>query len=74
MIRQIDGKRELSLADEWRSSLVYPVEFTGQNIFEGRIVLRDGFLLPTITGTAFITAESTLILDPRDAFCWGIPA
>ncbi len=44
------------------------------SIFEGRIVLRDGHLLPTITGAAFITAESTLILDPRDAFCWGIPA
>jgi 4-hydroxyproline epimerase len=44
------------------------------SIFEGRIVLRDGHLLPTITGSAFITAESTLILDPRDAFCWGIPA
>jgi proline racemase len=28
--------------------------------------------LPSITGAAFITAESTLILDPRDAFCWGI--
>jgi 4-hydroxyproline epimerase len=44
------------------------------SVFEGRIVLRDGQLLPTITGSAFITAESTLILDPRDAFCWGIPA
>ena len=28
-------------------------------------------VIPAITGTAFITAESTLILDPRDAFCWG---
>jgi 4-hydroxyproline epimerase len=44
------------------------------SVFEGRIVLRNGHLLPTITGSAFITAESTLILDPRDAFCWGIPA
>ena len=23
--------------------------------------------------SAFVTAESTLILDPEDAFCWGIP-
>ena len=44
------------------------------SVFEGRLVLRDGQLLPTITGSAFVTAESTLILDPRDAFCWGIPA
>jgi 4-hydroxyproline epimerase len=44
------------------------------SVFEGRLVERDGRLLPSITGSAFITAESTLILDPRDAFCWGIPA
>jgi 4-hydroxyproline epimerase len=44
------------------------------SVFEGRVVERNGHLLPTITGAAFITAESTLVLDPRDAFCWGIPA
>jgi 4-hydroxyproline epimerase len=43
------------------------------SVFEGRVVERNGHLLPTITGAAFITAESTLVLDPRDAFCWGIP-
>jgi 4-hydroxyproline epimerase len=42
------------------------------SVFEGRLSLRDGNLLPSITGSAFVTAESTLILDPRDAFCWGI--
>jgi 4-hydroxyproline epimerase len=44
------------------------------SVFEARFALRDGSLLPSITGAAFITAESTLLLDPRDAFCWGIPA
>jgi len=44
------------------------------SVFEGRIAVRDEKLLPSITGSAFITAESTLILDPRDAFCWGIGA
>lgn len=43
------------------------------SIFEGRLVDRDGVLLPNITGSAFITADANLILDPRDAFCWGIP-
>jgi 4-hydroxyproline epimerase len=43
------------------------------SIFEGRLVERDGVLLPNITGSAFITADATLILDPRDPFCWGIP-
>jgi 4-hydroxyproline epimerase len=44
------------------------------SVFEACFTLRDGNLFPSITGSAFITAESTLILDPRDAFCWGIGA
>jgi proline racemase len=31
-----------------------------------------GIIAPRITGTAHITAEATLILDPADPFCWGI--
>ena len=31
-----------------------------------------GKVVPSIRGTAYITAESTLILDERDPFCWGI--
>jgi 4-hydroxyproline epimerase len=44
------------------------------SVFEGCFALREGKLLPSITGSAFVTAESTLVLDPRDAFCWGIGA
>jgi proline racemase len=34
---------------------------------------REGSeILPSITGTAFVNAESTLLLDERDPFCWGI--
>jgi proline racemase len=33
----------------------------------------SGKIAPRISGTAFITAESTLVLDERDPFCWGIP-
>lgn len=34
---------------------------------------RDkGVIVPTITGTAHVTAEATLLLDERDPFCWGI--
>ena len=29
-------------------------------------------IIPTITGTAFITAEATLLVDPRDPLRWGI--
>jgi proline racemase len=42
------------------------------SVFEASFTLRNGDLLPSITGSAFITAQSTLILDPRDPFCWGV--
>ena len=29
-------------------------------------------IVPTITGTAHVTAEATLLVDPADPFCWGI--
>ncbi|PYI85079.1 MAG: hydroxyproline-2-epimerase, partial [Verrucomicrobia bacterium] len=31
-----------------------------------------GTSMPTITGTAFVTSEATLLLDDNDPFCWGI--
>lgn len=33
---------------------------------------EKGIITPTVTGTAHITAEATLILDDRDLYCWGI--
>ncbi|MFZ0745980.1 MAG: proline racemase family protein [Terracidiphilus sp.] len=43
-------------------------------VFEGSYQLRDGSLIPSITGTAFITAESRLMFDPGDPFQTGIRA
>ncbi len=40
--------------------------------FSGRYRREGDKIIPTITGTAFINAESTLLLDERDPFCWGI--
>ena len=40
--------------------------------FTGRFKMREGAIIPFITGTAFVTAESTLILDENDPFIWGI--
>ena len=40
--------------------------------FTARYNMRNGEIIPSITGTAFITAESTLILDEKDPFIWGI--
>ena len=31
-----------------------------------------GTITPTITGTAFVTSEATLLLNDNDPFCWGI--
>lgn len=33
-----------------------------------------GEVVPTITGTAHVTGENLLLLDPDDPFCWGIRA
>jgi 4-hydroxyproline epimerase len=64
-----DGK--LQEGDAWiQESLI-------GSIFEGRYRWRDrskGEIVPTITGTAHVTGESLLRLDPADPFCWGIRA
>jgi len=41
--------------------------------FTARFVRKGDQILPSITGSAYITAESKLRLDRRDPFCWGIP-
>jgi 4-hydroxyproline epimerase len=41
-------------------------------VFEGRIKIEDGRVIPSITGSAFVTAESTLLYDPSDPFRDGI--
>jgi 4-hydroxyproline epimerase len=40
--------------------------------FVGRYTRHGEAVLPTITGTAFVNAEATLLLDDSDPFCWGI--
>lgn len=62
-----EGK--LRPGETWRQESI-----TG-SIFEGSIeVDEDGRVLSTITGEAFVTAEATLLLDPRDPFRFGIGA
>jgi len=62
-----DGK--LREGEVWRQESI-----TG-SIFEGTVqVGAEGVLIPTITGTAFVNAEATLILNPNDPLCWGIRA
>ena len=41
------------------------------SVFEGSVRILDGKIIPRLTGSAFITAEATLILDPADPFRTG---
>ncbi len=59
-----DGK--LRPGETWRQESIVG------SVFEGSVEMSDGALVPSITGTAYITAEATLLLDERDPFCWGI--
>ncbi len=59
-----DGK--LAPGEVWRQESILG------SMFEGSYENCDGGIIPTITGRAFITAESTLILDPQDPFQFGI--
>ena len=59
-----DGK--LSEGQVWRQESIVG------SVFEGRVKVVDNVVHPTIKGSAFITAESGLILDERDPFATGI--
>ena len=42
------------------------------SVFEGHYTVEANGIRPTIRGTAYVTAEATLLLDPRDPFRYGI--
>jgi 4-hydroxyproline epimerase len=59
-----DGK--LSEGQVWRQESIVG------SVFEGTVKVIDSVVHPSIKGSAFITAESDLILDERDPFATGI--
>jgi 4-hydroxyproline epimerase len=59
-----DGK--LKEGDVWKQESIVG------SIFEGSIRVVDGQVIPSVKGSAFVTGEATLILNPADPFCWGI--
>lgn len=61
-----DGK--LRPGEVWRQESVIG------SVFEGRVepAADAGSVLPSITGTAYVTAEATLLLDPADPFMDGL--
>jgi len=60
---------ELRPGEIWRQEsvigTVFEASFTRDESDSGRI-------LPHITGSAYVTAESTLVFDDADPLCWGI--
>jgi 4-hydroxyproline epimerase len=43
------------------------------SIFEGRIEVQGEEIIPFVKGSAYVTAQSQLVFDEQDDFCWGIP-
>jgi 4-hydroxyproline epimerase len=59
-----DGK--LVPGEVWRQESVIG------SVFAGTVRIDGDRVIPRVTGTAYVTAEATLILDPRDPFGRGI--
>jgi 4-hydroxyproline epimerase len=59
-----DGK--LREGEFWRQESIIG------SLFEGSVRLDGDKIYPRITGTAYVNAEATLILNPADPFCMGI--
>jgi 4-hydroxyproline epimerase len=53
----------------WVQESIIGSTFTGRFQWLDRTI---GKVVPTISGTAFVNGESTLLLDERDPLCWGI--
>jgi 4-hydroxyproline epimerase len=64
-----DGK--LAEGEPWVQESLIGSTFIGRYRWLDR---AKGEIMPTLSGTAHVTGESLLRLDPRDPFCWGIRA
>lgn len=59
-----DGK--LKPGQAWRQESIVG------SVFEGRVIANNGHVVPRIKGSAFITADSQILVDPNDPFRFGI--
>jgi len=55
-----------------REGQVWRQESIVGSVFEGAVAVVDSQIYPEITGSAYVNAEATLILDQNDPFCYGI--
>ncbi len=60
-----DGKLAPSIL--WRQESIIGSQFIAS--YEQT---SEGYIIPTIRGEAYISAEATLIMDERDPYAWGI--
>ena len=52
---------------------IYRQESVTGSVFIGKVDAHpDGGVIPTITGTAFVTSRGELMIDPADQLGWGI--
>ena len=63
-----DGK--LAEGEPWIQESIIGSSFSAKFRWHDR---TSGKITPTISGRAYVNAESTLLLDDADPFCWGIP-
>jgi 4-hydroxyproline epimerase len=59
-----DGK--LQQGEVWRQESILG------SVFEASFRHQDGVILPRISGKAFVTSRSTILIDDADPFAWGI--
>ncbi len=64
----------LAADGRWPPDTVWRQESIVGSLFEGSYRFDvDGQVIPRIVGSAYVNAETTVLLDPRDPFCWGFP-
>jgi len=57
---------QLAPGEAWRQESILG------SVFEASYFLDDGRVIPSVAGTAYITAETTLLFDPSDPFRNGV--
>ena len=62
----------LAAAGKLQPGEIWRQESVIGSVFEGLYELEEGNIIPTITGRAWITAETVLCFDPADPFHDGI--
>lgn len=65
-LRVCSPTEKLKPGETWRQESIVG------SYFDGSVSVENGEVRLTIRGSAFVNADSTLILNDADPFCWGI--